>query len=270
MAARRARGAQPRYFSPTEARAGNASRVFAQATGTDGAGLPSTPLQAGRQQAAFKQGAAGAQAGGIEHQVAAALAHAGAGPMTAEKVGQVAKTIANQVAAQVASQVTAQLLGGAAQAGPAAEPAKTEVKGAQGQVDGWGIPRTFQRDLGAVARQPVRQRVEDGAEMPAEQPLEAYTGRTLVKDPTQVRSLADVFGSSWKELSRAESALLKNLGWTQGLWDTRDNPGAKWPQTMGTPFASLSPLQREAVGKLGVPPHEWDSKVQGFTMGKNA
>ena len=92
----------------------------------------------------------------------------------------------------------------------------------------------------------------------------------LVKDPTQVRSLADIFGSTWKELSRAESALLTNLGWSQGAWDTRDNPGAKWPKAMATPFASLSPLQREAVGKLGIPPHDWDSKVQAFTMGKNA
>ena len=121
-----------------------------------------------------------------------------------------------------------------------------------------------------MARQPVRQREAEPLDAGAQQPLESYTGRMLVKDPMQVRSLADVFGSSWKELSRAESALLKNLGWGQGAWDTRDNPGAQWPKAMATPFASLSPLQREAVGKLGIPPHDWDNKVQAFTMGKNA
>ena len=266
MAARRARGAQPKYFSPAAGRSGNASRVFAQATGTDGPRLPSTPQQAGRQQAASQAAASG----GIDQQVAAALANMGSGPITAEKVGQVATTIANQVAAQVATQVTEQLLRGGGTEQPSAAAPRAEAQGQQGQVDGWGIPRTFQRDLGAAARQPVRQREAEPMDAGAQQPLESYTGRMLVKDPTQVRSLADVFGSSWKELSRAESALLKNLGWGQGAWDTRDNPGAKWPKAMATPFASLSPLQREAVGKLGIPPHDWDNKVQAFTMGKNA
>ena len=39
---------------------------------------------------------------------------------------------------------------------------------------------------------------------------------------------------------------------------------------MATPFASLTTTQREAVRKLGFTPHDWDTKVQAFSMGKNA
>jgi hypothetical protein len=99
---------------------------------------------------------------------------------------------------------------------------------------------------------------------------ERYTGRTLVKDPSQIRMLAAIFQSNWKGLSRSESALLRNLGWTQQLWDTREAAGAKWPVAMATQFVNLNPTQREAVRNLGLSAHDWDTKIQGFTMGKNA
>jgi hypothetical protein len=196
----------------------------------------------------------------------------GGGLMTADKAGKVAQTIANQVASEVATQVAQQLLGGQAQG--AKPSAQGQKPAAQGQVDGWGIPRTFERDLGAASTRPVKERVAaDTPESAAgmnEALTERYTGRTLVKDPSQIRMLAAIFQSNWKELSRAESALLRNLGWTQQLWDTRETPAAKWPLAMATVFVNLNPTQREAVRNLGMSAHDWDTKIQGFTMGKNA
>ena len=270
-AAQRSVGRQPKYFSPASSRAASATQAFLQATGTEGRPqLAGTPQQNMRNAAqAQKQVATGPD---IQSQVASALAQMGSGPMTADKAGQVAKTIANQVAAQVASQVAEQLLG--AQAQGAKTTAAQNPPTARGQVDGWGIPRTFERDLGAASNRPVKERAvepeQPGAPGMDEVLNERYTGRTLVKDPSQIRDLVSVFGSSWKGLSRAESALLRNLGWTQQLWDTREAPGAKWPVAMATAFVNLNPTQREAVRNLGFSAHDWDKKVQGFTMGKNA
>jgi hypothetical protein len=270
-AAARIRGRQPKYFSPASNRATSATQAFLQATGTDSRpGLASTPQQSLRQ-AAQSQKSQGT-GGDIQSQVASALAQMGSGPMTADKAGQVAQTIATQVAAQVATQVTQQLLGG--QAKGAQPPVQGQKPAAQGQVDGWGIPRTFERDLGAASTRPVKERPGETAQQEApgadEVLSERYTGRTLVKDPSQIRMLVAIFQSNWKELSRAESALLRNLGWTQQLWDTREAGGAKWPVAMATQFVNLNPTQREAVRNLGLSDHDWDTKVQGFTMGKNA
>lgn len=270
-AAARTRGRQPKYFSPASNRATSATQAFLQATGSDARlGLASTPQQSLRQ-AAQSQKPQGT-GGDIQSQVASALAQMGNGPMTADKAGQVAQTIANQVAAQVASQVTQQLLGG--QAKGAQSPAPGQKPAAQGQVDGWGIPRTFERDLGAASTRPVKERAIETAPQDApgmdEVLSERYTGRTLVKDPSQIRMLVAIFESNWKELSRSESALLRNLGWTQQLWDTREAAGAKWPVAMATQFVNLNPTQREAVRNLGLSAHDWDTKIQGFTMGKNA
>jgi hypothetical protein len=65
-------------------------------------------------------------------------------------------------------------------------------------------------------------------------------------------------------------ALLKNLGWNQQTWDTKDTPAAKWPMTMVTAYVNLTPLQRESVRKLGMTARDWDKRVQAFTSGKNA
>ena len=271
-AAQRSVGRQPKYFSPASNRAASATQAFLQATGTDARPqLASTPQQSMRHAAqSQKQPGAGAD---IQSQVATALAQMGSGPMTADKAGQVAQTIASQVAAQVATQVAQQLMGGQAKGAGQSAPAQ-KAPAAQGQVDGWGIPRTFERDLGAASNRPVKERViqqePEGAPGMDEVLNERYTGRTLVKDPAQIRDLVSIFASTWKGLSRSESALLRNLGWTQQLWDTREAQGAKWPVAMATSFVNLNPTQREAVRNLGFSPHDWDTKVQGFTMGKNA
>lgn len=235
-----------------------------------------------------------------------------AGEIAQSIAEQVARQVAEQVGRQVAQQVTQQLMGQrgtrarraegditAVEHAPA-EPTYTEVspRGAQegaqaregtqtraqrpqsprqqGKVDGWGIPRTFERDLGGVDRQAVR---EPGAEaLPHESsygapPVEVeqpYTGKPLVKDGSSVRGMDALLTQAWKTMTRTELALLRNLGWNQQTWDTKDTPAAKWPMVMVTPYVSLSPLQRESVRKLGMTARDWDKRVQAFTMGKNA
>ncbi len=260
-AAQRLQGRQPKYFNPHTA--GGARTFQQQAAGAEGARpqpLPATPLRG-----QIQRGEAA-----IHAQVANAVAQLGQGPITPERATQVAQAIAQQVAQQVVAQVTEQLMGGAAAptvASPTApDPGTTRHQ--SGKVDGWGIQRSFERDLGAP-RPHVVKAAQTADTLPAE-PLEPYSGRTLVKDPTAVRAFGDLASAGWKGLSKAEMALLKNLGWSQQTWDTKDQPAARWPMSMATPFASLSPLQRESVGKLGFSAPDWDRRVQAFTMGKNA
>ncbi len=283
MAARRVQGKQPKYFNPN---AGHTSggQIFTRAAGgAQPAGLPSTPargLRAARP--------APAAAGDISAQVAQAVSQLGNGPVTAERAGQVAQAIAQQVAAQVAQQVTQQLLGNAPAVG-IADPNVAEMpqgekdliakkeRAQSGKVDGWGIQRTFDRDLGAAAQRtavkpPSAQPDMEVGPSPEQVMNEVYTGRMLVKDPTSVRSLADAWNTNWRDLNRGEQALLKNMGWSQQSWDTKETQAAKWPMTMMTPFVNLNPVQREAVRKLGFSPADWDSRVGEFqrvTAGKS-
>ncbi|MBI3178449.1 MAG: hypothetical protein HYZ27_02235 [Deltaproteobacteria bacterium] len=259
-AAQRLQGRQPKYFSPNAA---GGVRAFQQvAAGAEGARpqpLPATPMRSQIQRSEA----------GIHSQVASAVAQLGQGPITPERATQVAQAIAQQVAQQVVAQVTEQLMGSAT--APAAAPLVQEPSPAHhqsGKVDGWGIQRSFERDLGAPRPHVVKAAQSHDA-APVE-PVEPYTGRTLVKDPTAVRPLGELTSAGWKSLTKAEVALLKNLGWSQQTWDTKDQPAARWPMSMATPFASLTPLQRESVSKLGFSAPDWDRRVQAFTMGKNA
>jgi hypothetical protein len=266
-AARRAQGRQPKYFSPNLGRRTGSEAFLKKAVGDPRpAPLPSTPAR-GQMRAA--------PAGDVQDQVAAAMVQLGDGPMTPQKAGQVAKIIAQQVAQQVAAQVTEQLLGGAAAGDSATAPppsaSQQSGRSQQGKVDGWGIPRTFERDLGGTQRAAVHPKEElDPAPTYEELEAEAYRGRMIVKDPSAIREAAELFALTWKKLSKAEMALLRNLGWTQQAWDTKDGPAAKWPMAMATLFAKLNPTQRESVRKLGFSPQDWDKRVQAFSMGKNA
>ncbi len=291
----RARNRQPRYFSPNAARGVKATEAFAQATGTgDAQGLPQTP-QRGQMlnRAAGQMGRGGMQMGDggsidIQGQVASALQGLGDGPLTAEVAGQVAQTIASSIATQIgqqiAQQISAQLSGGVvdsqvadfsaqmsnvelhAQGEPAAAPQNIQ----QGKVDGWGIPRSFERDLGGASQAPVKAPEEEIGQTFDEAVAEKYTGRMLIKDPTSIRGLGELFEAGWADLSKPESALLKNLGWSRQMWDAKNSPSARWPGAMSTSFVGLNPVQREAVRKLGFTPHDWDKKVQAFSSGKNA
>ena len=272
-ARRRVQGKQQRYFKPNVLLHGpgsgpTATATFMAATGTDGKpSLPMTPNVAQRNRPGTMGGG-----GALDAQVAKALADAGQGPLTPATVGKVAQSIATQVAQQVAEQVTKQLLG----AGQGiSEPVVAEVEPSTGvpassenvRTDGWGVPRTLDKDLGGANRIAVKSKAI-GDDM--EEVSQSYSGRMLVKDPSLIRDLGEVFDSSWKDLNKAEVALLRNLGWNQQMWDTKDTVTARWPQPMVTAFASLAPIQREAVQKLGMTAHDWDKRVQAFTMGKNA
>lgn len=276
----RVRGRQPRYFTPkTSTRGAAASQPYAQATGTEGApqGLPQSGARA---QFGQRSASAAAQHAGdpIQQQVARALSGLGNGPVTADKAGMVAQAIAQQVAQQVAKQVMRHLSGAAA-AGEAFDvpedaahlpSPQTQVRKAQqGKVDGWGIPRSFERDLGGADRVAVK--APTNQEMATEDAAaEKYTGRRLIVDPSSVRSRGDLMDSRWKDLSRPEMALLKNLGWNQQMWDTKMTPAARWPGAEVTAYVNLTPLQREAVRKLGFTAADWDTKVQAMASGRNA
>jgi len=267
----RIKGRQPKYFSPNVGRNTAASQAFLQAAvgGGQPQRLPGTPL---RGQMAQRQSVLGGD--DIEQHVAQAVAQLGSGPLTPQRAGQVAQVIANQVAQQVASQITAQLLGANTVAqtqvqntpSPDSAPAP---KGQQGKVDGWGIPRTFERDLGGGERFVVKAPAQRTAN--AELVVtESYTGKTIVKDPTTIRQLTELFSTGWKQLNKGEVAVLRNLGWSQQSWDTKDAPGAKWPVAMASAFINLNATQRESVRKLGITVHDWDQRVQAFTSGRNA
>jgi hypothetical protein len=54
----------------------------------------------------------------------------------------------------------------------------------------------------------------------------------VIADPQDVGDFNDLLGGNWSELNNAEKALLRNLGWTQPAWDTRDPlSGLRWPAT---------------------------------------
>lgn len=295
----RSQGKQPRYFSPKAMRSSSASEAFLQAAANQGRkGLPATPQRGGMATRGSKAQNAGSN---IQQQVESALANLGNGPMTADRAGMVAQVIAAQVAQQVAQQVAESLLGSVAtshleedgmapdeaplpgQTNKAKKSQKSEKsvvskkaprdeQAQKGKVDGWGIPRTFERDLGGAQREVVRPPVSEGEQKQsfAEAVAEKYTGKVLIKDPASIRDVGALFAAGWKHLNKAEKALLKNLGWNQQMWDTKDTRAAKWPAAMMTAFVNLLPVQREAIRKLGFTPHEWDKKVQAFTGGKDA
>lgn len=273
----RAKGRPPKYFTPGANLKGGASQAFLKSTGTAGGPAPRQGLA---QSPAHQQRAARMAAGGggdIQQQVAAALANLGGQPLTAETAGQVAQTIAAQVAQQVAAQVTESLLGaagaapaidmGAAPAAAQAQPQARPARAAPNQTN-WNAHRMASRDLGPPP-QVVKPAGEEGPSF-EEVVNERWSGKMLVKDPTSIREIGELFSQSWKDLNKPEMALLKNLGWNQQMWDTKDSAAAKWPGAMATPFVALSPLQREAVRKLGFSPHDWDKRVQAFTSGRNA
>jgi hypothetical protein len=271
-AARRAAGKQPKYFHPSVGPR-SATQVFLENPG-DNCPAP-LPRNAGPAQLARSQARTSARdlggSGSVEQQVASAMAELGDGPMTPQRAGRVAQIIAQRVAQQVTQQL---LAGSAVSEKPMASPSAQNAlkRGQQGKVDGWGIPRSFERELGGAQTDIVKAK---GTDLEAPPTLEAveqevYKGRMIVKDASEIRQAQQLFETSWKQISKAEMALLRNLGWTQQTWDTKDTPAAKWPVTMATPFTSLNPTQRESVRKLGFSPHDWDARVQAFTMGKNA
>ena len=282
---RQAIGRKPKYFNP--AAAGGPGRK--------------TPTQVFAK-AASAQTSIGGDAGGgdlnIQRQIAAALSSVN---LTQDNVGAVAQAVGQAVARSVVDKISRQVAQEVARQfinrGTASVSADTEVtattqpqamgeepsqtngtksavkKQQQGRVDGWGIPRSFERDLGAADRSAVKPALADlgapSAQTDTPQ-LEAYSGKTLVKSNTSINTLDTLMQQSWKSMTRAETALLKNLGWNQQNWDTKDTPAAKWPVAMATAFVNLSPLQREALRKLGMAPHDWDKRVQALAMGKNA
>ena len=240
LARNRAVGRQPQYFVP-------------------GGKVPTF------QTSAAPTGAVGG-GGSLEQSVAAAISQVlGSGPLTTQNAGRVAKSIGDKLGQEIARQLQVHL-GGSVAAAPVQQTPPPEVaNAASGRTDAWGVPRTFEKDLGY--RTPV---VRPAAVHTEVEPLEEYRGKRLVSDPSLIRDFDALVETPWVELSKAEVPLLRNLGWRAEIWDARHNAKARWPKTMATAFASLTPLQRESVRKLGLTARQWDDRVQAFTMGKNA
>lgn len=239
--------------------------------------------------------------GPVTPDVAAAVAQSIASQVASQVAKQVASEVTQQLLASGAGEFNEGLMDADAPAssrpplrasrsadgsGPGSELRGADrTQGSQGRstatkstvpTDGWGIPRNQAAELGATQREIVKPALSPNdyaatnPELPSEAELEPYSGKLLVKDASQVRPLPEMMTTLWKGLSRAEQALLKNLGWSQQTWDTKDTPSARWPTAMATAFMSLSPLQRESLKKLGFSAHDWDKRIQAFTMGKNA
>ncbi|MEZ4270074.1 MAG: hypothetical protein R3C68_01115 [Myxococcota bacterium] len=269
-------GRQPKYFDP-QALLGhgqNPTEAFLGQSQTKAAsGLASTAARAQR--------ASRNQTGiAMENQIHQALNALGETPLTPENAGQIVQTIAAQVARQVATEVTQQLLGRMnASAAPSQQqdpsPAQETSPATSHRLDGFGIPRALDRDLGGTQRPAVTPKLShstisgDVSEAADQEAEVAYRGKTLVKDSSSIRDIDTLFRTGWRDLGRGEKALLKNLGWSQRLWDAKDS-GNMWPTPMMTLMVNLTPTQRESVRKLGFSDHAWDKRVQPFTMSKNA
>jgi hypothetical protein len=143
---------------------------------------------------------------------------------------------------------------------PAAPAARTT-----GKEDAWGIPRTFERDLGAAAHVvPVRpakgnEEADDVGEVPRSQVHEVQ----VVRPSATLRDLGTLYALPWKQLSRDESNVFRNLGWDHATWDAKGQDGARWPVSYRTPYNTLSPKQRGSVQALGFGQTEWDAYIEG-------
>lgn len=235
-----------------------------------------------------------------------ALGRMGSGALTPDNIASVASNIAQQVAGsvagEVARQVTAQLLGNAGGAQEATqvdnpkvlssevEPTKTTVTG---KTDAWGVQRTFVKELGGSATTPVTPK----AQLPEEdlkepEPAQAVRGPALTLPQEHVRSLDQLLNTPWKQLSRAETALMRDLGWDAMTWGSKFSPSGEpvgqWPVAMGTLFHNLSPFLKKVVRQLLLPvirqdfvyqqgrqedeaiANEWNKRVQALGRGTGA
>lgn len=83
-----------------------------------------------------------------------------------------------------------------------------------------------------------------------------------IDDPTEVVESVELIEGVWSDLTAAERALLRNLGWTQQSWQNRAGAAISF---------GLSPAQRESIRKLSFSFYDWDQRLQNFssTLGLN-
>ena len=292
----RVAGQQPRYFNPQQARGGpRAAASFpapGQATGlgepnempqspglprTLGgqSGLARTPQQQTRNSRG--PGIRQAQSGGGGESLDAAEILASVSHLPPEQRMQRAKQLmANSWEKQMKAVMAGILddeppMAAAPNAKESADSAPPkQAKGSKGRAgtrtDGWGVSRPLDRDLGGAqhtaVKPPEAAEPAEATELTGEQLAgDKYTGRALKSPSTAVRDSGSLFSVDWKGMSRAETALLRNLGWTQKTWDTRNEPSARWPESMRTRFGKLTGAQRESVRNLGLTSDDWNSYV---------
>jgi hypothetical protein len=141
-----------------------------------------------------------------------------------------------------------------------------------GKQDGWGIPRTFERDLGAARNvTPVRAALKEEPQE-AQEPDEVmgadFAPARILKPTTSLRDLETLYALPWKDLTKAEAAVMKNLSWDQKTWNAKLQPGASRPQTLATPYAELNSRERAAVQALGFSEMDWDTEAERQKNGR--
>lgn len=145
-----------------------------------------------------------------------------------------------------------------------------------GQTDGYGIPRSQERDLGArrefrAVRPPGEplQRAARNGPGEVDEP-QATTGRTrdIVRSNTPVRSYDDLYTKSFKEMSKGETALLKSLDWDAQSWLSKNEPNARWPMAYQKSYSELSRREQQAVRQLDISPSAWDAQAAAMTQKK--
>lgn len=245
---RRTVTAQPRYFRPDDVAAGKG-----QVART--VGMPLPPGQAGSAQGTGQ---------GLNPQVEGQLRQLISG------LQQLLQGSGTGDLGQKLERLTLGLgqAGGAGRAAPAAAAKAGDVPATKpatlGRTDGWGIPRTFERDLGATANSTPVRAAKAAPTAEAELPKTEGAAVPVVRATAQLRDLQLLYGLPWKALSRDESNVFRNLGWGHATWDAKGQPGARMPVSFATPYAELSPKERSSVQALGFTQEDWDGYVAGI------
>lgn len=250
---RRNAGIQPRYFKPDDAQPGQTvARVTALPVpqGREGAAQTNDKIRSGDTQVALEmmsqrlQRLEAALLGGGAASAGRGSARPGSNADLRSTMEGLGQRLQKQEGAQAASARTI-----------------------KGKEDAWGIPRTFERDLGSAAGVvPVRAAAgQTGASEEREVAASESAPVQVVRSTASLRDLGTMYGLPWKELSRDESNVLRNLGWDHATWDAKGQPGARWPVSLRTTYASLSPKQRASVQALRFSADAWDTYVEGVT-----
>lgn len=254
-----------------------AARGSASAT-AGAAAAASTRLAARSAQAGMARGPNAARPSASAGQAQEILRQIDGSLSPKEQVQQAKELLAHQLQQQamaMASELMDAILGGSAGGGAAnAAPgaSRTEMRSTSGtggvtatptttgRTNFYGVPQSFERDLGAGrGRSPVRPAAAGRGAGHAEEV--GRLGRPLLGLNVSVRSLQQLTGVPMKQMNSAEANALRNLGWDTMSWAAQGQPGANTPTTYLTPFASLRPLQKDSVRALGLNEDTWNAMV---------
>jgi hypothetical protein len=73
------------------------------------------------------------------------------------------------------------------------------------------------------------------------------------------RELNEITNLKWAKLSGYEQKLLKDLGWEEATWNTRENARTIWPVAMYKPFDALDRVEQAAVKGFRLTAAQWNA-----------